>query len=333
MRMKAFLMVTTLGLTSSVFAVTSALMKPMTAAPVSQPASQPASATDAPAESENVYTPTQLDNSPFDKFFNDTTRPEWLSRTYFDYTLRGHYTPIAALAMTQPVLSTKTKMTLFQGRVDYVNGSGMGNLGFGYRSLFNDKRMMFGLNAFFDEAFHYNQQRVGVGGEFFTKKLIFRVNYYSAVSNNRGVGISPSGVTTYERALSGYDASFDLPFPRVSWIRYVVSGYRWRGDRSGGMTGGEMHLRVFPARQVEMDVGGSADNANGGLAFLNINYYFSSPEFIENSLTTPHDTKSTFASMDLEKQRLQKVIREDNIVVEKTYDPTSAGKMTVTIGT
>ena len=304
-----------------------------TLAPATPPTPAPVTSGNQTGGSDSIYSPGQFKQSVFDKFFNNTDHVDWLTQTYFGYTVQQHYAAVADLAMTQPVYQTDFKTVLFQGRVGYLNGSADGNLGLGFRSLSDNRNYIWGLNAFFDESIHYSQERYGVGGEFFTRYLTFRANAYRAYSPNRNVGTSQNAVTTYERALKGFDASVETPVPKISWMRFVIGGYRWIGDRSGGMNGGEAHLRVYPARQVEMDLGLSNDNANGALAFLQIYYYFGANTSIQNSATTPSYTGGTFAPMDLSKQMLQKVVRFNNIVVEKTYNPTSAGKMTVTIGT
>lgn len=274
----------------------------------------------------------QVGNSYLNNVFNSTNRPAWMTRTFLSYAIENKNTPVGEVETTQPIFENYLNTIFWQGRLAYHSGDGTGNLGLGYRYLTNDRNLMWGLNAFYDETMHYNHERVGLGAELFTKCLTFRANYYDAISNKKNVGTSSAGITYYEQALSGYDASIETPVPHVSWMRFVASGYRWLGKNTASTNGGSAQLRIYPARQVEIDAGVAADNSSGARAFLNLNYYLGAPDFIQNSATTSH-SNDTFASVDLETQRLQRVIRHNDIVVEKTNNGSSGPGITVARGT
>lgn len=265
---------------------------------------------------EAVTTATQMGNSFLHNIFNSTNRPDWLTRTDINYDLQQKNTPVTSIETIQPLFQNRWSTWFWQGRAAYNDGDGIGNIGLGYRYLTDDRNLMWGLNTFYDETMNYNHKRLGFGGEIFTRYLTFRANYYDALSGKRNTG-SANSMTGYQQALSGYDASIETPVPYVSWMRFVAQGYRWKGVHMASTNGGQANLRVFPARQLEMDLGVAGDNINGGQAFLKLNYYLGSPAFIENSATTP-SFHGSFAAQDLEKQRLQKVIRHNDMVVEKT---------------
>ena len=46
------------------------------------------------------------------------------------------------------------------------------NTGFGYRNLFNDKKIIFGINAFYDREIKVTHQRVGLGIGYYLLFLI-----------------------------------------------------------------------------------------------------------------------------------------------------------------
>lgn len=276
---------------------------------------------------------SQAGQSYLNNIFNSTNRPDWLTRTYISYAVQHRNTPIGEILTTQPLYEDCWNTLFWQGRVAYTDGDGTGNLGLGYRYITDDKKMMWGVNTFFDETMHYKHKRAGLGGEFFTTYLTFRANYYNALSRSINVGADPiSGITSYQRALTGYDASIETPVPYVSWMRFIAQGYRWRGNKTSGLNGGEAMLRIFPARQVEIDAGASVDNVNGTSTFLKLDYYFGSPAFIENSASTT-SYNGMYAPVDLEKQRLQKVIRHNDIVLETTNNGISGSGIIVARGT
>lgn len=274
----------------------------------------------------------QMSHSYWNNYiFNATNRPEWLTRTFFSYAIEHQNTPVSEVETTQPLYMDCWNTLFWQGRMAYNSNDGTGNLGLGYRYLTDSKKQMFGVNAFLDKTMHYNHRRVGLGGEYFTQYITVRANYYDAISSTRYSGTS-SGIIGYQRALSGYDASIEAPVPFVSWARIVAQGYRWRGNQTAGVNGGEVNLRLFPARQVEIDVGASDDNANGIQTFLKVDYYLGAADFIENSASTS-SYRGMWAPVDLERQRLQKVIRHNDIVLEKTNNGISGSGIIVARGT
>lgn len=255
---------------------------------------------------------TQAGSSYFDSILNSTNRPGWLTRTDITYSIQQKNTPVSGIETIQPLYVDLASTLFAQGRASYNDGSTTINLGLGYRYLTLDKQYMWGLNAFFDENVRYIHKRLGIGAEFFMPYVTFRANYYDALTGQHFVGNN-----LFERPLDGYDLGVETPVPYVSWMRFTLKGYHWEGVNASNVNGGLINLRMFPARQLEVDVGVADDNNQNGQAFLTANYYFGSPAFIEYSATTPHPN-TMWAAQNLEDMRLQKVIRNNNIVVEKT---------------
>lgn len=286
--------------------------------------------TGSTAEAKQILkdTATSSAHTLFDQIFNATDRPAWLTRTDITYDVQHATTPVSGLETIQP-LYTDVRHTLFwQGRASYNDGSSTYNLGLGYRFLGERKDFMWGINTFFDENPRYQHKRLGLGAEYFTPYVTFRANYYDALTGRR---YTSSNI--FERALNGYDASVESPVPYFAWMRFTVEGYHWRGVVANDVNGGLAKLRIFPARQLEVDAGVSEDNSQNFQAFMSLNYYFGAPDFIENSGTTPATSEGVFAAQNLENMRLEKVIRNNNIVVEKTVGTAGSTAIIIARGT
>ena len=281
----------------------------------------------AHADLFQTYTPANSDNSSgsstniaatppdtlsyADALFNSTDQPAWQTRTDLFYDFQQKNTPVFGFETIQPLYECCGNNFFGQGRGGYTDGGVAFNLGLGYRYLTANKKLMLGINTFYDEIFRYPHKRVGLGGEVFTPYITLRANFYDAYTGQRYTGNN-----TYERASSGFDAGIETPVPYISWMRFTLKGYYWKGNRAPNVTGGLVNLRVYPARQVELAVGYANDNSQHSQAFINLNYYFGSPDFIQYSASTCHPSP-LFAAQDLEKIHLEKVLRTNEIVVEK----------------
>lgn len=256
--------------------------------------------------------PTETLGSYATRLLNSTDQPAWITRTDLFYETQQKNTPVAGLETIQPLYRCDGRTLFGQGRAGYTDGGTTFNVGLGYRYLTFDKNFMWGVNTFYDEVFRYPHKRLGLGGEIFTRFITLRANYYGGLT-----GQHYTGNNTFERASSGFDAGIETPVPYISWMRFTLKGYHWKGDHANNVNGGLVNLRVYPARQVELAVGYANDNRQNSQLFLNLNYYFGSPDFVQYSASTPHPS-DLFAAQDLEKVRLEKVLRVNPIVVEKT---------------
>lgn len=269
---------------------------------------------------------TQQGTSYLNNVFNSTNRPGWLTRTDLTYAIQHNSTPVGGIETIQPIYETPWSTVFWQGRASYNDGSTTLNFGLGYRYLTDNKKLMWGVNTFYDENPRFLHRRLGLGGEIFTPYVTVRANYYDAYSGNQRVGVN-----TYEHALKGVDGSIETPVPWISWMRFTAQGYHWQGIHTTNVNGGLAKLRIFPARQVEIDTGVSDDNSQHTSVFFNLNYYFGSPAFIQYSGTTEHPSE-LFTPQNLENQRLQKVIRNNDIVVEKSTGSPATSAIIVSRG-
>jgi len=110
----------------------------------------------------------------------------------------------------------------------------VGNLGFGKRTLSDDKLMITGFNAFLDYDDKGNA-RGSLGLEAKNAVLEFASNYYTGLDN-----------ATDEKVLDGYDLSLTSQIPYLHWANAFVESYNWDGidrdDIEGTKLGSEMFL-------------------------------------------------------------------------------------------
>lgn len=254
-------------------------------------------------------------------YLNDQLKQKlsaWFTRTDINYAIQEDHKPVASAETIQPFYMDDWHTVFWQGRLAYNDSATTGNVGLGYRYLMDNKKLMWGVNTFYDQNISHSHKRVGVGGEAFTPYLTFRANYYEAISGNREVG------GYMERALDGYDGGVEAPIPYIPWMRLKAEGYHWNGVDTSDVNGEIATLRTFPTKQLEIDLGVAHDNSLGRQAFLELDYYLGRPAFIQYSATTSH-LVAGFAPLNLEDLRLQKVLRHNDIVVEKTSGSASGG--------
>ena len=121
----------------------------------------------------------------------------------------------------------------------------VGNLGFGKRTLSDDKYMMTGFNAFLDYDDKGNA-RGSLGIEAKNAVLEFYSNYYSGIDNAND-----------EKVLDGYDLSLSSQIPYLHWADAFVNSYEWDGidrdDIEGTKLGSEMFLSSTLSLEVAYD--------------------------------------------------------------------------------
>ena len=121
----------------------------------------------------------------------------------------------------------------------------VGNLGFGKRTLSDDKFMMTGINAFldFDDA---ENVRASLGVEARNAVLEFSSNYYLGIADAED-----------EKVLDGYDLRLASQIPYLHWADVFVNSYAWQGedrdDIEGTKLGSEMYLSPTFSLEVAFD--------------------------------------------------------------------------------
>tara|TARA_B100000029_G_scaffold176974_1_gene174306 strand:- start:1038 stop:1877 length:840 start_codon:yes stop_codon:yes gene_type:complete len=110
----------------------------------------------------------------------------------------------------------------------------VGNLGFGKRTLSDDKLMMTGFNTFIDLDDNENV-RGSLGIEARNAVLEFGSNYYLGINDGDD-----------EKVLDGYDLRLASQIPYLHWADAFVKSYSWQGvdrdDVKGTMLGADLSL-------------------------------------------------------------------------------------------
>ena len=189
------------------------------------------------------------------------------------------------------------------------------NLGFGYRHILNDKSLMFGMNAFYDQTNDENHQRVGVGLELFHPYATYRANFYDATSGTKNVR-TVNSITDTERALDGWDVSIETPVPYVPWATFNLQGFEWDGYTADDVDGYTALFRMHPTGNLEIETGYS-DADNNDFTFINLIWHFDKPAHVASTASDGMLSSTVMAKRDLEKHRLEKVRRHNDIVLEK----------------
>ena len=92
------------------------------------------------------------------------------------------------------------------------------NLGFGKRTLSEDKNTMSGFNAFFDYDDKGNA-RASIGAEARSAVLELTTNYYLGIAD-----------AAEEKVLDGYDLRLASQIPYVHWAKAFIDAYAWEGE-------------------------------------------------------------------------------------------------------
>ena len=102
------------------------------------------------------------------------------------------------------------------------------NLGFGKRSLSDDKNTMSGFNTFLDYDDKGNA-RASIGGEIRSAVLELTTNYYIGIDDAKD-----------EKVLDGYDFRLASQIPYMHWGKAFIDSYVWEGEDRNDIEGIKM---------------------------------------------------------------------------------------------
>ncbi len=180
----------------------------------------------------------------------------------------------------------------------------VGNLGFGKRTLSDDKLMMTGFNGFLDLDDAGNT-RASLGLEARNAVLEFNSNYYLGIAD-----------ATDEKVLDGYDLRLASQIPYLHWADAFVNSYAWQGedrdDIKGTKLGSEMYLSPTFSLEVAFD-----DKDKAGLE----DEWYAKLQFVyppRDGATAQDGISDTMwrEEKDMSGQLLTKVKRQNKIMIE-----------------
>ena len=180
----------------------------------------------------------------------------------------------------------------------------VGNLGFGKRTLSEDKLMMTGFNAFLDLDDNENM-RSSLGIEARNAVLEFGSNYYIGLNDGQD-----------EKVLDGYDLRLASQIPYLHWADAFVKSYSWDGvdrdDIEGTMLGADLSLTSTFNLELAYD-----DKDKAGLEdewYAKIHFVYP-PKEGATAQDGISDTKWR-EEKDMTGQLLTKVKRQNKIMIE-----------------
>ncbi|MDC0167969.1 inverse autotransporter beta domain-containing protein [bacterium] len=180
----------------------------------------------------------------------------------------------------------------------------VGNLGFGKRSLSDDKFMMTGFNAFLDYDDEGNA-RGSLGIEAKNAVLEFYSNYYSGIDN-----------ATDEKVLDGYDLSLASQIPYLHWATAFVNSYKWDGIDRDDIEGTKLGSEIFLSSTFSLEVAHD-DKDKSGLEdewYAKLQFFY--PPREGATLQEGISESIWREEKDMSRKLLSKVKRQNKIMIE-----------------
>ncbi|MBT4963697.1 MAG: hypothetical protein HON32_05900 [Francisellaceae bacterium] len=274
----------------------------------------------------SYFTPQQVLNFAFKG--PDGKIPGWLQRTDIEYT---HNTfgriKAGSITMVQPLWRPQDGILFTQARLGLVsklNDSQLRttlNLGIGYRHFFYDDRVLVGVNTFHDWQMPAKHRRYSLG--FDIKSSVFDItgNYY--VPRSKLIYITP---TITERAVQGYDIEAGVALPYLPWTRVYAKKYRWKGYQIAATQGHTFSLQATPFNCLQLEAGVSNDKTSNGTSFVKVAFSYGFSQAPDDGIWIENEAYG-FTSM--RSRELEKVRRENNIVIERRGDTTGGVSVSI----
>jgi adhesin/invasin len=190
------------------------------------------------------------------------------------------------------------------------------NLGLGYRHISDNKKFLYGINAFYDHEFPYDHGRTSVGVEAMSTMWEIRGNKYWATTDWK---TGKHG--QQERALDGYDLEAGIPLPYMNWATVFIKHFKWDAyDGADDLEGQDLSFRAqFPGflTGLEVEAGRSFYKDYRNESFVKMSYNLTEIFKEKKSYREPWINKTAFRLESVEHKRFEKVRRE-NLIVKQT---------------
>lgn len=225
--------------------------------------------------------------------------------------------PVWSFMFLRPVSESRDlhDNTFVQSSVFREGGRTTLNLGYGYRKLAFDEKVLLGTNIFYDYEFPYDHQRMSVGGEVRTTVGEVNTNLYRALTKWKDVGGNME-----ERALGGYDVEVGLAVPYIPSAHMRFKHFCWNGEGNiEDLKGNTFSLTGSLYEGLSLEAGYTDYNSgtNEGRSFerfLKLGYNVSFGGNDVNRATKPHTIATPYTFESMVDRRFEKVRRENRIM-------------------
>lgn len=245
--------------------------------------------------------------------------PDWAKRVELEWDVEKNLKPTYSILTVQPLYQDAQKQNTFfvqasQLRYDMIDKyRDTTNVGLGYRRLLLGNQMLVGVNSFYDYEWTYGHQRASVGGELKWAMLDFNTNLYRRLTGYRTIDDSTS---TTERAMNGYDFELRSQVPFLPWMQVGARYYHWQSDLADDTKGWDYSATADITQNLSIETGWKRDNYNSSQAYGKFVLRLARtdrPVMASDKIVS----KDFFEQRDMRNYTLDKVRRENKIIVER----------------
>ena len=225
----------------------------------------------------------------------------------FDIQLQEKLKPSFSIMSVTELLKIDSGTVFNQTSLNTHDNDETVNIGFGFRKLLNDNKILIGSNIFYDHQFDLNHKRTGAGLEAISSIFDLRGNYYNALSGSKTTSDGS------ERALDGWDTQLDYHLPGEKDVNIFANLFEFKNpdsastyEEKGTKFGANASLGNFTIEGGYLD-----DNQNNDA-------FFGSIKFVVKLGDNGEKKKQNFLEYtDVSDKLYQPVKRENKIRVVK----------------
>ena len=225
----------------------------------------------------------------------------------FDIQIQEKLKPSFSIMSVTELLKIDSGTVFNQTSLNTHDNDETVNIGFGYRKLLNDNKILIGSNIFYDHQFDLDHKRTGAGLEAISSIFDLRGNYYNALSGSK---ITSDGS---ERALDGWDTQLDYHLPGEKDVNIFANLFAFENPDSSS---------TYEEKGTKFGANASLGNFTIEGGYLNDNQnndaFFGSVKFVVKLGDNGDKKKQNFLEYtDVSDKLYQPVKRENKIRVVK----------------
>ena len=225
----------------------------------------------------------------------------------FDIQIQEKLKPSFSIMSVTELLKIDSGTVFNQTSLNTHDNDETVNIGFGYRKLFNDNKILIGSNIFYDHQFDLDHKRTGAGLEAISSIFDLRGNYYNALSGSKTTSDGS------ERALDGWDTQLDYHLPGEKDVNIFANLFEFENPDSAS---------TYEEKGTKFGANASLGNFTIEGGYLNDNQnndaFFGSVKFVVKLGDNGDKKKQNFLEYtDVSDKLYQPVKRENKIRVVK----------------